>query len=50
MKQIATYLINIKKLVRDHNIDSESKDFDRLSTMRPTRKRYEIPVEQFYTP
>jgi hypothetical protein len=50
MKQIATYLINIKKLVRDHNIDSESKDFDRLSTMRPTRKRYEIPVEPFYTP
>jgi hypothetical protein len=36
MKQIATYLINIKKLVRDHNIESESKDFNRLNTMKPT--------------
>lgn len=50
MKQIATYLINIKKLMRDHNIDSESKDFERLSTMRPGRKRYETPPEPFYIP
>jgi hypothetical protein len=50
MKQIATYLINIKKLVRDHNIESESKDFNRLSTMRPARKRYEVPPEPFYIP
>jgi hypothetical protein len=35
MKHIATYLINVKKLVRDHNIDSEEKDFNRLSTIRP---------------
>ena len=50
MKQIATYLINIKKLVRDHNIDSEQKDFNRMSTMRPGRKRYETPPEPFYVP
>lgn len=50
MKQIATYLINIKKLIRDHNIESESKDFERLSTMRPGRKRYETPPEPFYVP
>ena len=35
MRQIATYLINIKKLVRDHNIDSESKDFNKLKTQKP---------------
>lgn len=50
MRQIATYLINIKKLVRDHNIDSESKDFNRMSTMRPGKKRYETPPEPFYVP
>ena len=33
-KQIATYLINVKKLIRDHNIESESKDFTRLNTIK----------------
>ena len=32
MRQIATYLINVKKLVKDHNIESESKDFNKLDT------------------
>lgn len=26
----ATYLINIKKLMDDHNIDSEKKDFSKM--------------------
>lgn len=50
MKQIATYLINVKKLVRDHNIDSDQKDFNRMSTIKPGRKRYETPPEPFYVP
>ena len=35
MRQIATYLINIKKLVRDHNIESENRDFETLKTTKP---------------
>ena len=27
LRQMATYLINIKRLVQDHNIESEDKDF-----------------------
>jgi hypothetical protein len=32
VRQIATYLINIKKLVQEHNIESEDKDFTKLKT------------------
>ena len=32
MRQIATYLINIKKLIKDHNIESDTKDFSKLKT------------------
>lgn len=28
----ATYLINIKKLVDEHNIDGEKKDFNKMRT------------------
>ena len=46
MKQIATYLINIKKLIRDHNIESESKDFNRMQTKngKIDRKREAPPL------
>jgi hypothetical protein len=51
MKQIATYLINIKKLIRDHNIDSDTKDFNRLSTTKGAVKgKKEPPPSQFYWP
>lgn len=32
LTQCATYLINIKKLVQDHNIESGDKDFTKLKT------------------
>ena len=58
MRQIATYLINIKKLVRDHNIESENKDFSTLKTTKPFgnggggggKKRPEIPPTAYYIP
>ena len=45
MRQIATYLINIKKLIKDHNIDSESKDFSKLKTTKPQnmKKKIDLP-------
>ena len=50
MRQIATYLINIKKLVRDHNIESESKDFDKLKTSNPGKKlnKTSLPPAPYY--
>ena len=39
MRQIATYLINIKKLVKDHNIESDSKDFNKLKTCGKTNMK-----------
>ena len=52
MRQVATYLINIKKLVKDHNIDGESKDFARLKTCKPggMKKKAEQPPTPFYNP
>ena len=32
MRQICTYLINIKKLIKENNIESEDKDFFKLKT------------------
>ena len=32
VRQIATYLINIKRLVQEHNIESDDKDFSKLKT------------------
>ena len=51
MRQIATYLINIKKLVRDHNIDGESKDFNRLKTTKPGKlNKTCVPPSPYYLP
>ena len=52
MRQVATYLINIKKLVRDHNIDSDSKDFNKLKTCKPggMKKKAELPPTPYYNP
>ena len=52
MRQIATYLINIKKLIKDHNIDSESKDFSKLKTTKPQnmKKKIDLPPNQYYVP
>lgn len=52
MRQIATYLINIKKLVRDHNIDSETKDFNKLKTTKAGKitKKVDLPPTPFYVP
>jgi len=49
-KQIATYLINVKKLIRDHNIESESKDFTRLNTIKGKidRKREPPPIQYYF--
>jgi len=40
-------LINIKKLVQDHNIDSEDKNFSKLKTKGNVR-RIEITPSQYY--
>ena len=54
MRQIATYLINIKKLVKDHNIESESKDFNKLKTTgtgkSSFKKKSELPPNPYYVP
>ena len=52
MRQIATYLINIKKLIKDHNIESESKDFSKLRTTKPQsmKKKIDLPPNQYYVP
>ena len=51
MRQIATYLINIKKLVRDHNIDSETKDFNKLKTTKPGKiNKTCLPPAPYYFP
>ena len=51
MRQIATYLINIKKLVRDHNIDSETKDFNKLKTTKPAKiNKSCLPPAPYYFP
>ena len=52
MRQIATYLINVKKLVKDHNIESESKDFNKLFTCKPNamKKKAELPPTPYYYP
>ena len=51
MRQIATYLINIKKLVKDHNIESETKDFQKLKTCKPNfKKKADLPPTPYYLP
>lgn len=52
MRQIATYLINVKKLVKDHNIDSETKDFNKLKTCKPNsmKKKAELPPTPYFLP
>lgn len=54
MRQIATYLINVKKLMKDHNIESESKDFNKLKTTGGKnynmKKKTELPPTPFYIP
>ena len=56
MRQIATYLINVKKLVKDHNIESESKDFNKLKTTgggknyNMKKKTNEVPPSPYYVP
>lgn len=49
MQQIATYLINVKKLVRDHNIESENKDFVKMKTNKSKMKIDAAPA-QYYQP
>jgi hypothetical protein len=41
-------LINIKKLVQDHNIESDSKDFSKLKTKGNNIKRIEMPPSPYY--
>ena len=53
MRQIATYLINVKKLVKDHNIESDTKDFNKLKTTnisnsKGKKKVTELPPTPFY--
>lgn len=51
MRQIATYLINIKKLMKDHNIESDTKDFAKLRTQSNMKKtKAELPPTPFYLP
>ena len=61
MRQIATYLINIKKLIRDHNIESETKDFSKLKTTGgastattsakyANKKKSDLPPLPYYVP
>jgi len=49
VRQIATYLINIKKLVQEHNIDGEEKDFTRLKTKGKIGNIC-LPPSQYYIP
>lgn len=49
VRQIATYLINIKKLVQDHNIESEDKDFTKLKT-KGKISQVQLPPSQYYIP
>ena len=51
MRQIATYLIYIKKLVRDHNIENESNGINKLKTLKPTKmSKTFIPQSPYYFP
>ena len=43
----ATYLINIKKLVDEHNIDGEKRDFGKMRTGQMS-KSFQMPPQQFY--
>lgn len=49
MRQIATYLINIKKLVQEHNIESDEKDFSKLKTKGKVGN-IAMPPSQYYIP
>jgi len=53
MRHVATYLINIKKLMKDHNIDSETKDFAKLKTQNKPqgmKKKADPPPNTYYVP
>lgn len=43
----ATYLINIKKLVEEHNIDGEKRDFKSMKTGQ-MGKSMQLPPNQYY--
>ena len=43
----ATYLINIKKLIEEHNIKGEKRDFKSMKTVSMGKKQEEAP-QQFY--
>lgn len=44
-------MINIKKLVRDHNIESETKDFNKLKTKSgKMESKAVLPATPYYTP
>lgn len=45
----ATYLINIKKLVEEHNIDGEKKDFKSMRTGSMTKMPLSAP-QPYYKP
>ena len=47
LRQIATYLINIKRLVQDHNIDSD--EFAKIKTKGKVTLQ-SIAPSPFYTP
>ncbi len=49
VRQIATYLINIKKLVLEHNIESDEKDFTKLRTKGKIGNII-LPPSQYYIP
>ena len=44
----ATYLINVKKLIKDHNIESDH-NFAKLKTKNNIQKGNDMPPMQFYT-
>ena len=44
----ATFLLNVKKLIKDHNIDSEH-NFSKLRTKSNISKANEGPPQQYYT-
>ena len=45
----ASYLINIKKLIEDYNIDGEKRDFKQMRSGQ-MGKLVQMPPQQFYKP
>jgi len=44
----ASYLINIKKLIEEHNIKGEKRDFKSMKTMSMNGKKMDEAPMQFY--